>query len=125
MPKTRIRAGQLRSLVKIQAGADVVDTAGGVTLQYSDVPTNAVVWAQVAPFGSGAGEVITAEAVRTTSMFHVTMRYRTDINEKGRLIQLHPEVPNPVLAILSVTDPDGRRNRLELVCESGRSLEEE
>lgn len=125
MPTTRIRAGQLRSLVRIQAGVDVVDTAGAVTLVYTDVPNNAIVWAQVLPFGSGAGEVVTAEAVRTTSMFHVTMRFRSDITEKHRLIQIHPEVVNRVLQILSVADPDGRRQRLELVCETGRSLEEE
>lgn len=119
MPQTRIRAGQLRSLVKIQTLTETPDSAGAIESTYADV-RGGTVWAQVTPFGSGAGEVVTAEALRTTSLFHVTMRYRTDVTERSRLVQINPEVADPVLNILSVTDPDGRRRRLELVCESGR-----
>lgn len=115
----RIRAGLLRRLVRVQARTDVVDTAGGVTAEWNDA-TNALIWAEVLPFGSATGEVVTAEALRTTSLFHVTMRYRSDITEKHRLVLLDRELGDTPMNILSVADPDGRRMRLELVCETGR-----
>ena len=116
-----LRAGQLRSLVKIQARVDSTDASGGIQTQWNDVP-NGIVWANVTPLVlNRGGELTSAEELRAVKRFKVTMRYRTDITEEHRLLQVNREdnSADRPLNILSVNDPDSRRRQLLLICESG------
>lgn len=106
-----MRAGQLRHHVTIQRRSTGEDALGQPLLTWSDVAT---VHANVRQL-SGR-ELMTAGAERAENTARVTMRYRADLVEKMRL--LYGAI---VYDITSVSDLDGRRRELEVMCKTGVS----
>lgn len=71
----------------------------------------AQVWAQVLPLAStSAGtETFTQQGVQSRVNYAVTLRYRTDVSVKDRIIYR-----GQPLEIISVVDPDGMRLQLAI-----------
>jgi head-tail adaptor len=114
-----IRAGSLRNRVAIQAPADPEavggqDTFGQVTGAWTDVPSAAPdgLWGANVRFLSGR-EALVAKQATPEATHAVTMRYGAPATPAHRLVL----EDGRVLGVVSAGDPDGRRERLELVCQ--------
>ncbi len=104
-----LKAGDLRDRVTLQAGAHTDDGVGGRTESWTTVGT---LYAQVLP--TGGRERLEAGSMRGVQGWRVTLRYRSGVTVAHRLLW-----NGTPLDIQSVADPDGKRERLVLFCESG------
>lgn len=101
--------GQMRERVIIQQESNVSDGMGGVTLGWSAVAT---VWARVAPLRGM--EAQQARQVQDVQSYKVTMRYRSDVTPKMRLVW-----GSKTLNIRAVINPDEKSRYSELLCDEG------
>lgn len=92
-----------------QEGTGVPDDAGGYTQTWLDVAT---VWAEVEPMRGQ--EIVLADKLAGVTTHRVKIRYRADVNAAWRA-----KLGTRVLNIRGVTDIEGRRRDLELICEEG------
>lgn len=114
-----IRAGQLRDRVLVQSRTDVKDSAGGFSPVWRDVDKE---WVDAQPMiGGGGSELVVGDVLIAVTMYRVTMRFRTDITVQHRLLLIDPPNADLPLNILSINDPDGKKNHLILVCQSGET----
>lgn len=74
-------AGKLRERITIQRSSPTVDTGWGTSTSWSDV---AAVSASVIP--ADASEPFTDKGVVTRAAFTVSIRYRSDVTSKDRLV---------------------------------------
>lgn len=109
--------GRLRHRVLIQArattstGAPLQDRSGQEVISWINGPT---VYADVKP--SSGREQVNSEAVQSVISHVVTIRYRTGVTAKNRLLY-----GGRVLEILAVVDVDERHRWLELTCSEGQT----
>lgn len=104
-----LAAGRLNLRFRIEQEARVANGQGGFTTSWSAVAT---VWGSKRPLRGD--ETVRESIIRSTAMARVTIRYRADVTTKHRLVE-----GATIWNIRSVDDPDGRRERLEMLCESG------
>lgn len=104
-----MRAGTLRHRVTIQAlnlnAASTRDAHGGIVEEWRDVLD---VWAQVEPIR--AIEMFRANQVDARITHRVTMRYQRGIDTSMRI-----QFGGRVFLLLSVINPDERRQLLEML----------
>ena len=104
----------LRHRLTLQEEVQTGDDAGGYVRSWEDVTD---VWAQIIPAKSsslrGAENLFAAQLQASTSHL-ITLRYRNDITASHRLI-----FESRVFNIRAIADPDGKRERLELLVEEG------
>jgi head-tail adaptor len=120
MPKQYpgLRAGQLRDLMELQERVDSLDAANAplppswrmICRLWADVK-------QLQGFRQTEIEAPHAQQLMASSAYKVTVRFRSDVTAKHRLLWIGP--PDMSMNILSVADPDGRRRRLVLICQAG------
>lgn len=114
---TRIRAGRMRDLVRIQARTDIVDSAGGFQAQWVNVGDERVQVDRI----SGV-EGVLAQELMAANVYRVIMRFRDDVTTKHRLVLVgapnQPDQPDLLLNIKSI-NLDGKRSWLILICEQG------
>ena len=103
--------GKLRQRVTLQQRGNAEDELGQQVLTWSDI---ARVHASIEQL-SGR-ELMTASAERAENTARITIRYMAGVVEKMRL--LHGAV---VYEITSVSDIDGRRRELQIMCKTGVS----
>jgi len=101
--------GRLRHRARLQAPTGNADGGGGTAAGWADVAT---VWAALAPLA--ARERLQAEQVAARATHRATIRWRAGVTAAMRLV-----VQGRVFAVRGVADPDGRRRRLEILCEEG------
>lgn len=104
--------GKLRHRVILQAEGETADAGGGFIRTWSNVVT---VWARVEPLRGG--EQIAAMQLEDTVTHRVTMRHRTGVTSKSRLLHR-----GRALSVRSVTDPEERNRFLVLLCEEGAAV---
>lgn len=106
-----MQAGLLRHRVVIQQRSSSEDALGQQTLVWTDVATVSGHVEQL----SGR-ELMTANAEHAEDTARVTIRYRAGVVEKMRLL-----FGATVYDITGVSDLEGRRRMLELMCKTGLS----
>lgn len=104
-----IGAGQMRERVTIQQENETSDGGGGYSVAWIDV---ASVAAQVRPLRGK--EQLEHMQMQDSTLFTVTIRYRSDVTPKMRLDWI-----GTILNIRAVINPDQRRRFLEITCEAG------
>lgn len=102
-------SGDLREKVTVQREARTPDGAGGHALAWVDVAT---VRARVKP--GGGREQLQAQQTQAVTVCTVTIRYRADVITGMRLLW-----GGKTLNIRSATNPDERRQWLEMLCDEG------
>jgi SPP1 family predicted phage head-tail adaptor len=107
-----IRAGDLREQVTIQTATETPNDSGGGAIDWPDSGVGTTVWANVAPVRGN--EQLQAQRVDAVVLYRVTTRFRTDVTAANRLTWR-----GTPLNIRAVTDPDGMRQWLEIMCEAG------
>lgn len=116
-----MRAGLLRHLLELQKPDTVTDNQGGAKPN----PANPNGWILVdtvhgeieAP-GFGR-EGIEAGQVQSANTLAVTIRWRSDVKSSYRFVERLPE-GDRILLISGATDPNGRRQKLVVICEEKR-----
>lgn len=115
-----LRAGDMRSRVRIEAATRVSNGQGGYDTVWSPVATTPIVSAQKVPL---RGDEITRDSiVRSVSVARFIIRHRGDISTGLRLFEVrivggtYEDIGGP-WNIKRADDPFGRRDRLELDCE--------
>lgn len=99
--------GDLRTRVGVYHAVETPDDMGGVATSW---PLLKAVWANVkllAPrqsFGNGRAEI--------TAHYRVIIRFEDGFPERARLMW-----DGHILRVIAASDPDGRRERLHLICE--------
>ena len=104
-----LSAGNLRQRVTIQSPTSASDGAGGSVTTWTN---GATVWAEVLPVNGG--EAFKAGLASATQFYKVTIRFRTDVTPRNRL--MWNGIP---LNIRTCADLDGRREALLMSAESG------
>lgn len=102
--------GRLRHRVTLEEKTQAPDAAGGFAESWTPVAT---MWAAIE--GRGGRESPQAEQIAGGERFLLRIRWRADVTAALRVIW-----GARVLAIDSVTDPDGRRRFLLLDCAEDR-----
>ena len=113
MAWTPLNSRELRLLCFIEAETRTPNGQGGFTTGWTKL---ADAWAKKVPLRGN--EVLQDGVLRTTSVTRFVIRFRTDVTTKHRLVE---KASGTVWNIRRVEDPYGRRDRLELDCESGVS----
>lgn len=113
-----VRAGKLRTRVSIEQRNDTLDAAGAIAPPaWTQI---AVDWANVQPLSAaskrGGDEAIFAEQLRAEEWFEITMRYRSDITVKHRIVDLSS---GKAMNVVRVSDPESRRRRLVILAQAG------
>ena len=106
-----MRTALLRKRITLQRRSTANDALGQEVLAWSDVAT---VFAQVEQL-SGR-ELMTANAEYAENVARITIRFRTDVIEKMRILY-----GTAVYDITSVSDIDGTRRELQISCKTGLS----
>lgn len=104
-----LAAGRLRSRIAIERKQKLPDGQGGNRHKWIEIGK---AWAEV--LNQSGREALIAGAVQGLTTWKVTMRWRPDISAVDRLIH-----QGAALNIKSIGDPDGRREALVMICESG------
>lgn len=103
-----MRTGSLgRAQITIQTMTNGTDSQGGTTKTPSTLVANLP--ASVLPL-SGQ-ETIEVGQQRSELRTKVTIRFRTDVSVKDRIV-----LGSRTLQIATISDPDGKRRKLELLC---------
>ena len=105
-----LAAGSLRERVVVQAVTLTPDGSGGTTKAWTT--THESVPAMIEPLSGG--EAFRAALANNTQMYRVTIRFRTDITPRNRLVW-----KGQVLNIRTCADPEMRREKLVMTAESG------
>lgn len=101
------RAGQMRSLVTIQAVTRTPDGAGGYTEELTDVAT---AWARGEPLTGQ--EQIMAMQTGMTRPYRFTMRYRDDVSGATKILY-----DGRTFDVKSVVDPNEAHRELVIMTE--------
>lgn len=97
-------AGFLRERIRIEQESNVSDGQGGSTLSWTEVDT---VWSRVSPVRGR--EVLQGQQVQDETMHRITIRYRTDITPKMRVVWR-----GRIMNIREVINPDEHKKYLQL-----------
>ena len=101
--------GRLRERITIRRLTTTRVPGGGMTSTWSDLAT---IWAEV--IGINGRESVIAEAFQGTSFYRITIRWRADISDADQLRYRSID-----LNIRSVSDPDGMREQLLILADTG------
>ena len=104
-----VRAGQLRHRVTLQEETEAQDSYGEPVGTWGNLSTNPAIWARKEDL-SGA-ELAQAQQLNAVVTTRFTVRYRADITASMRVVH-----GSDSYGIESVQDPDGRQERLYLLC---------
>lgn len=104
-------AGSLDLRVRIEAETRVSNGQGGHVTQWALVKE---VWSRKRPLRGD--ETVREGIIRATASARFTIRYRAGVTTEHRLVEKRA---GTVWNIRSADDPDGGREQLDLVCESG------
>lgn len=104
-----LNPGRLNQQVTIQVPTETRQAGGGKQRTWDDVDT---VWAEVLP--ANGGEAFAQGVARNTMFFRITIRFRTDVTPRHRLLW-----NGQYLNIRTCADPDQRRESLLISAESG------
>lgn len=106
-----MRIGPLRHRVTIQQMPGTQDAAGEPTKTWSNIASIPSVWADVRPASASERFVGGGEQQQAIVTHNVTIRYRSDLNNRMRVVW------NSInLDIEGITDPSGKREYLKLQC---------
>lgn len=110
-----MKAGALRDLVTIRRAEQVQNAKGGYDEAWVDL---AEAWARVE--GLDGRESMIAHALTGISAYRITIRHGPEVKANDQLV-----LPDGTeLNIRSVSDPDGRRERLVILADTGSVQEE-
>ena len=104
-----IRAGDLRHRVTIRRKTSVKKAGGGFDTSWNDLAT---VWAEV--IGLDGREAVIGQALQGISTYRVRLRFGADVTDADQLRYGAID-----LNIRSVSDPDGRREQLLILADTG------
>lgn len=104
-----LKAGELNRQILLQLPVRTPNGRGGFTKGWSE-PRR--VWAKMVMLKGD--EALQHNLVRKRQIWRVTVRYRSDIN-----VECRATYKGEALAITSCDDPTGKRERLEMICETG------
>ncbi len=117
MARPRLRIGELRHRLSIQAERATSDGGGGMSDPWTDPVTVATVWGKVEPLsiGQGAGgERLHAAQIQDRLSHRIVIRHRTGITAAMRVM-----FGARAFNIRAVIDVDERGRFLELLCDEG------
>ena len=99
--------GQLRTRLGLYAPVETPDEHGGAKVTWA---FQRLLWGAVQP--RSLTETRENGRLAVTQSYRVTIRYRTDVPERARLVW-----GQRILRVIAVSDPDTRGERLHLMCE--------
>lgn len=103
-----MKPGKLNKRLEVQVPTDTTDSVGGITTAYA---VDFEVWGAIIP--NSGQRVFQSDRFDSEVDVLVEVRYRTDITSKHRLKNLEN---NNVYSVEATFDPDGRKERLNLMC---------
>lgn len=107
-----MRIADLRDLIVIQSVTQARDSFGAVTESWANTLT---VWANVKAlkYSTGLESVVNTQGREVvTPSYTMTIRYRTDVSERQRVVW-----NGQTFDIRRIIDPTGRKEYMELYCE--------
>lgn len=104
-----VSAGRLRRRVTIRRQTRVAKESGGFETTWADLAT---VWAEV--IGLNGREAVIGHALQGVSYYRITIRFGADVIDADQLRYGAID-----LNIRSVSDPDGRREQLLILADTG------
>ena len=108
-----MKISDLKSRITFQTPTRTKVTGGGYTTSWANITDTPTVWANVSP--ASGYEQMKAEALESNITHKVTIRRRSDITAKMKIL-----VGSRELAIKYVTNKDeGKKRWLELYCVEG------
>lgn len=105
----KLKAGDLNRGIMLQIPTRTPNGRGGFTKGWSDPVT---VWAKMVPLRGD--EALQHSLLHKRQLWRVTIRYRAGVD-----VECRATYQGETLAITACEDPDGRRERLEMTCETG------
>ncbi len=112
MARPRLRIGELRHRLTIQAERAASDGGGGLSDPWADPVTVATVWGKVEPLTGG--ERLHALQIEGRLSHRIVIRHRSGITAAMRVV-----FGTRVFNIRAVIDTDERGRFLELLCDEG------
>lgn len=106
-----LAAGELGCRVRVEQEVRTPNGQGGYTTEWMPIAT---LWAKKVPMRGD--EALRDNVVRSTSTARFIIRFRRDVTPLHRLVEI---ADGKQWNIRAVDDPYGKRDRLELTCESG------
>ena len=103
-----LRAGELRNRIVIEEPREEQDDYGEPVKKWAELPGGRA-WAKKEDL-SGR-ELFQAQQVNAQVSTLFTLRYRSDVDARMRVVY-----KDSLYSIVSVQDPDGRREKLLLLC---------
>ena len=104
-----LATGRLRNRVTIRRKTRTKKPGGGFEVSWDDVDT---VWAEV--IGLAGREATIGEALQGITAYRITVRFGVDVNPADQL-----GYGDLDLNVRSVNDPDGRREALLILADTG------
>ena len=118
---TKIKAGQLRHKIEIQAQSETRDAGGGMTLVWTKIANSsgdANEWASIEPL-SGS-ELIRGMQLQSPVTHRITIRYRKDLSYLTQYKVVHGSRIFNIKALRNL----GERNRyIEMLAEEGTAVQ--
>lgn len=105
----KLKAGSLNRRVSIEVLESTPNGSGGFYSAWVPLMT---VWAEV--IALRGGEALVQNVQRSTQLFRVTIRWRSDVTSANRLM-----LDGRAMNIISCEDVDGRRESLVMTAETG------
>ncbi len=112
MARRRVRIGELRHRLSIQAERAASDGGGGLTDPWADPVTVATVWGKIEPLTGG--ERLHALQIQDRLSHRIVIRHRSGITAAMRVV-----FGARAFNIRAVIDADERGRFLELLCDEG------
>ena len=112
MARPRVRIGELRHRLSIQAERAASDGGGGLTDPCADPVTVATVWGKIEPLTGGERQH--AAQIQDRFSHRIVIRHRTGITAAMRVV-----FGARAFNIRAVIDPGERGRFLELLCDEG------
>lgn len=107
--------GKLRERITFQNKVDVADGGGGYETSLADIENCASVFARVKALRGNEGEE--AAQLQAETIYKITIRYRTDIEEDLTIIWNDKK-----LNISSIVNPDEKKKYLEITATKGVAI---
>lgn len=117
MKRKKLTAGERNTRVRLESRTDTIDDA--MAMEKPTWTPVVELWASISLRGRVYEDVHSA-VIMPSRHYDVLIPYRTDVNERCRLVVLDDPTRPPFLNIVSHDDPDGMHRDLALICEAGK-----
>jgi SPP1 family predicted phage head-tail adaptor len=110
---TPLRAGDLRHKITVRRATEIKTDTGGYKTDWCDY---AELWAEVTALDGR--EIVMDQVLQGISVYRVRIRWRSDLTTEDQLRSAADCFGGRDVNVLSIADPDGRRNQLIIMADT-------